>query len=142
MDAVPADDSRSLLDVLEEALPIKREIKVDGWPEERSVWIWRLELSQILELNRKRKLLTEDERGVSEFGIELLVMCLGDRTAPGVFQSARGRSWLRRQPEAVSMLIPIAMEFNEINGPHPDRKKKSETATAPEPFSPSASELV
>lgn len=133
-------DSRSLLEVLEDALPIKRQVNVEGWP--RPVWIWRLELPQILDLQRKRPLLEEDERGVAEFGIELLAMSLGDSNAPGEFRSARGRSWLRRQVEAVSRLIPLALEFNEINGPSDRRKKKSETANGGEISSTSASELA
>lgn len=141
-DVLPADeaDSRSLLDVLEDALPIKRQLNIDGWP--RTPWIWRLELPQIIDLQRKRSLAAEDERGAVEWGIELLVLCLGDENAPGTFASARGRSWLRRQAEALGMLVPLAIEFNELKGAHPDRKKKSESVTAHEPSSTSPPELA
>jgi hypothetical protein len=122
-----SEDTRPLLDVLEDALPIKRQVNIEGWP--RTPWIWRLEITQILELQRKRALATEGDRGAAEWGIELLTLCLGDEQAPGAFQSARGRSWLRRQAEAVTLLIRLAIEFNEISGPHPDRKKKFESAT-------------
>ncbi len=140
MDDQPADpvDSRPLLEILEDALPIKRQINIEGWP--RPVWIWRLELPQILELQRKRSLISEGDRGIAEWGIELLVMCLGDAGAPGAFQSAAGRSWLRRQVEAIGVLIPIAIEFNELNSPHPDRKKKSASQIALEPSSTSPTE--
>lgn len=131
-----ADPMLGLLDVLEESLPIKRRIDIEGWP--RPVWVWRLELCQIVELNAKRKLLSEGERGAQEWGIELLAMALGDAGAPGTFASARGRSWLRRQPEAVARLIPIAAQFNELSAPSEERKKKSPAAPEPEPSSTSA----
>lgn len=130
-------DSRPLLEILQDALPIKRQVNIEGWP--RPAWIWRLELPQLLELNRKHALFADGERGRAEWGIELLVMCLGDEGAPGAFQSAAGRSWLRRQCEAVMLLIDVAVEFNELNGASPERKKKSETPGI-NPSSPSASE--
>ena len=125
-----------LLEALEEALPTSRRIDIDGWP--RPVWVWRLELCQVLALNAKRGLMNEGEKGFQEWGVELLAMCLGDANAPGVFASARGRSWLRRQPEAVAKLIPVAAQFNELSGPSEERKKKSETAPELEPSSTSA----
>jgi hypothetical protein len=140
IDTVEPVDNRPLLDILEDALPIKREIVIEGWP--RPVWVWRLELPQIMDLSRKRSLAIEDERGVAEWGIELLVMCLGDEGAPGTFASARGRSWLRRQGEALGLLIPLAVEFNELTKAHAERKKKSESASVPEPSLPSPPELA
>ena len=101
----------TLLEVLEEALPIKRRVDIDGWP--RPVWIWRLELSQLLELSGSQ-LVKEGTRGTTEWGVELLTMCLGDSGAPGAFRSAAGRSWLRRQGEAIALLMPIACEFNGL----------------------------
>lgn len=133
------DDTRTLLQALEDALPIKRQVNIEGWP--RPVWIWRLELPQLLDLNRKVALLSEGDKGKAEYGLELLVMCLGDEGAPGSFASARGRSWLRRQAEAVTKLIPLALDFNEVTGPSADRKKKSVAATS-EDSSPLPSELA
>lgn len=125
-----------LLAALEDALPIKRQVNISGWP--RPVWVWRLELYQLVELNQRRKLLNEDTKGVQEWGLELLAMCLGDEGAPGTFANAKGRSWLRRQPEAVALLIPIAIEFNELTGPSDARKKKLATPAAPAPCLTSA----
>ena len=102
----------SLLDVLEAMLPIKRRVEVEGWP--RPVWVWRLEVSQLSELSETR-LLEDGPRGAAELSIELLTMCLGDEAAPGVFRSARGRSWLRRQFEAFGRLLPVALEFNGLD---------------------------
>ncbi len=125
-----------LLAALEEALPIKRRVDVSGWP--RPVWVWKLELYQVVELNKRRKLLTEDTKGIQEWGLELLAMSLGDEGAPGTFANAHGRSWLRRQPEAVARLIPIAIAFCELSGPSEERKKKSPNQKTPEPSSISA----
>lgn len=132
------DPLLDLLDALEDALPIKRRVDVAGWP--RPVWVWRLELCQIVDLNSKRKLIDEGERGAQEWGLEVLAHALGDAGAPGTFATARGRSWLRRQPEAFANLLPIALEFNELSGPSADRKKKYATALVSEPCSPSATE--
>lgn len=132
-------ETLGLLEALEEAMPIKRRIDIDGWP--RPVWVWRLELAQILDLQSKRALMKDGQRGFQEWGIELLAMCLGDEGAPGSFASARGRSWLRRQPEAITQLIPVAAQFNELSGPSEDRKKKSETPNDSEHSLQSANEL-
>lgn len=121
------DPVADLLNELEQALPVKRQVNVEGWP--RPVWIWRLELAQIIELNKKRKLLSEGDRGRQEWALELLAMCLGDANAPGAFATAQGRNWLRRQPEAVVKLSNEAQVFNELTGPSSDRKKKSEAAS-------------
>ncbi len=129
-----------LLEILAEELPIKREVIIDGWP--RSVWVWKLDLVQMDDLNKKRALLNDGERGFLEWSIELLACCLGDSNAPGVFATAHGRSWLRRQPEAVAKLVPIATDFNELSGPSKDRKKKLLTQDEPEPYSTSAEPLA
>lgn len=85
------------------------DVDVEGWP--RPVWIWKLELPQVLELSRSR-LTADGMSGTAEWGLELLVLCLGDEGAPGAFRSAAGRNWLKRQGEAVANLLPIACEFN------------------------------
>ena len=125
-----------LLDVLEQELPIKRRVDVSGWP--RPVWIWRMELAQIVQLNDRRSLLADGERGKQEWGLEVLAAALGDEGAPGTFSTARGRSWLRRQPEAFTALLPLVLEFNELSGPSEDRKKKLLTQDEPEPYLTSA----
>ncbi len=135
VDAVPLGE-KSLRELLEDTLPIKRQVNVEGFP--RPVWIWRLELCEILELSAKRRMIQDgDERSLQEWGIEMLAMCLGDSKVPGIFKDARGRSWLRRQPAVIATLIPVATEFNELTGPHPDRKKKSESPIDCEPSSTS-----
>jgi hypothetical protein len=135
MSEVSTDPISDLLDALEEALPIKRQANVEGWP--RPVWIWRLELAQLVQLNQKRKLLADGERGIQEYFLELLACCLGDENAPGAFATARGRNWLRRNPMAVIQLGEAARDFNELGGPAPDRKKKSPepcpSSSLPEP---------
>lgn len=103
----------SLLDLLETALPIKRKIEIEGWP--KPVWVWKLELSQLVELSAR--LQDEGQKGRTEWMIELLALCLGDEGAPGVFRSARGRSWLLRQGEVLAMLVEAACDFNNLSKP-------------------------
>ena len=125
------DSITDLLDSLEEANPTKRQVNVEGWP--RPVWIWKITLTQVIELNKKRKLLTEGESGLQEFFLELLAYSLGDEGAPGAFATPRGRNWLRRQPAAVVELGTAARDFNEMGGPSADRKKESSQLSTSSP---------
>lgn len=127
-----------LFAALNEALPVKREIQVDGWP--RSVWIWRLTLPQILELHEKfpNGLRDGEADQSAKLFLKLLAMCLGDANAPGSFATAAAQNWLERQPEALIQLGRAAMEFSELAGPSADRKKKSETTSNSEHCTTSA----
>lgn len=130
-DETIVDPISDLLTALEDAIPVKRQVNVEGWP--RPVWIWRLTLAQIIDLNKKRKLLTEGESGLQEFFLELLAHSLGDSNAPGAFATAHGRNWLRRQPNAVIELGTAARDFNEMGGPSADRKKESSQPSTSSP---------
>lgn len=122
-----------LIAELEAAVPIKRQVNVEGWP--RPVWIWKLTTEQLLELNTFPR---GTPKEVSAYSLRLLAYCLGDENAPAGFGSASGQAWLSRQPMAVIELTRAAQQFNELHGPNDDRKKKSETTSACEPCSTSA----
>lgn len=113
----------SLIAELEEELPVKRQVNVEGWP--RPVWVWKITLEQIQELS---KLPRETSQQVEAYGLKLLSYSLGDESAPAGFATARSQNWLRRQALACLELIRVAQEFNELAGPSEERKKKSRTA--------------
>lgn len=116
------DDFADLLDELDAAYPVKREIRVEGI--DRSLWVWRLEPEQILDLSQTPH---ESQTQNIEYQIKLIGAAIGTEEKPGAFATDRGRQWLMRHPRVLLDLSRIAIEFNELGGPSEDRKKKSET---------------
>ncbi|HBE69451.1 MAG TPA: hypothetical protein DDW52_15005 [Planctomycetaceae bacterium] len=109
-----------ILAALEDHLPTKRRVDVEGWPV--PVWVWRLDYKAILEVS---KLPRETEVERAEFGHRLVAMAIGDEDAPGTFDNERGQDWLRRHPIATLHLYEVAQDFNELTGPSQARAKKS-----------------
>ncbi|HBE71239.1 MAG TPA: hypothetical protein DDW52_24090 [Planctomycetaceae bacterium] len=112
-----------ILAALEEHLPTKRRVDVDGWPV--PVWVWRLDYTAILEIS---KLPRDSEEQMAQYGHRLVAMAIGDEEAPGTFDNERGQDWLTRHPMAALHLAKVAQEFNELTGPSEDRAKKSESS--------------
>lgn len=111
-----------LLNELEDGIPIKRELRVEGWPV---LWIWRLTPEQIFEIATSPH---ETPEQLVEHSLKLIGFSVGDEHKPGIFATERGRAWLSRQPNAILELAAVVREFNELGGPSEGRKKKSETA--------------
>lgn len=123
----------SLIDQLEAEFPIKREVKLDG---KVTVWIWRLEIEKL------QKILGLHALGDGlATATEIVVSAVGDESGPGSFDNERGRRWLKLRPNAVLELAQAVREFNELDGPSEDRKKKSDPTSNSEDCSTSASDL-
>jgi hypothetical protein len=109
-----------LLTALEESFPTSREIKIDGF--EHPLWLWKIELPELMEL---MDLPRETQGEQLQLGIESCVKGVCDESGAKIFESDRGRKWLATHPMAAANLAKAVYEFNEIDGPSDDRKKKS-----------------
>lgn len=110
-----------LLAELEAEMPVKREVQIEGF--NTSVWVWRLEPSQLIEVAETPH---DSAQEVIEFTLKLVAYSVGDENGPGLFASDRGEAWLRRNPQALLALGRVCREFNELAAPDDERKKKSE----------------
>lgn len=109
-----------LLDDLEAAFPIKREVHIDGL--KRPVWVWRLSSEQLMEVAETPH---DGTAEVIKFTLKLVGYAVGDESSPGLLGTDRGQAWLMRNPKALLELGKVCREFNELGGPSDERKKKS-----------------
>lgn len=113
-----------LLTALEESFPTSREIKIDGF--DHPLWLWKIELPELIQL---MDLPRETQGEQLQLGIESCVKGVGDQSGARIFNCDRGRKWLATHPMAAANLAKAVYEFNEMDGPSDDRKKKSDSQT-------------
>ncbi len=109
----------SLFATLQAALPTKREVHPDGWPE--SVWVHRLSLPDLIALGSIQPV--DEEADNTPWLMELLARCVGDTDGPGEFATAEAKAWLAVQSKALTELANAALQINELTGSAIDRKK-------------------
>jgi hypothetical protein len=113
-----------LIEALERAFPLSRQVNIEGF--DHSLWVWKIDLPDLLKLVAMSRETTEDQLAM---GLEACVLGVGDYQGNRVFASDRGRAWLSKNPMIVLTLAKAVQDFNELAGPSDDRKKKSENQT-------------
>lgn len=124
-----------LLAALEEQFPISRQINIDGFPH--PLWLWRIEIDSLTEL---LALPRETQSEQIRFGAAVCAKGIGNEKGERIFDCDRGRLWLNTHPIATAELAKAVFDFNELEEPNEDRKKKSETADSSNVSLNSASE--
>jgi hypothetical protein len=120
----------NLLDQLEEALPVKKDVTPAGWPIASKVFSWKLADEKLIGiLNDAPKGEIEGDEKTRQWIVfmnKVLSQSLSSESQPGDFDNDRGRAFIERLSLSIKNdLLESVRSFLELNGqPSDDRKKE------------------
>ena len=120
----------NLLDQLEEALPVKKDVTPSGWPIATKVFAWKIADEALIGILNGSPI--KDEEGDEKtrkwiaWMNEILSMSLSSKEQPGDFDNPRGKAFIQRLALTIkNELLESVRTFLEIDGqPSEDRKKE------------------
>jgi hypothetical protein len=120
----------NLLDQLEEALPVKKDVTPPGWPIATKVFTWKItDESLIGVLNGSPTNEPDGDEKTRKWIAwmnKILCMSLSSEEQPGDFDNPRGKAFIERLSLTIkNHLFESVRNFLEIDGqPSEDRKKE------------------
>lgn len=120
----------NLLDQLEKALPVKKDVTPSGWPIATKVFAWKIADEALIGILNGSPVNEpegdEKTRKWMAWMNHILSLSLSSEEQPGDFNNPRGKAFLERLSLSIrNQLFESVRDFLEVDGqPSEDRKKE------------------